>query len=301
MKGLFVNLRLFSHFWFLIEIDREKQSEIVRIKEDIQDCNLQIEDLKVQFSYKQQEITNAKISQSIRLSQISRLSGLSQPIGMDHTYFFTDRYPTPLQQSHSRRNTQQTTFKNSIEYLQQVEVAKTGEGIILEGKLKEVSNLLEGHLFALNSSMSSINLNPNNHAYQTSNIQTLSNEGTVKLKESETLQRRVLRTVVEILTLRLQMIKLQRETIEEEIELEIVEKKYEKESSELNEILERTLKEYEKKYNEEYETRSERYDKEIGRLQRQIEKEINRVEKITEIMGKRVKKLKETSEESKDK
>lgn len=97
------------------------------------------------------------------------------------------------------------------------------------------------------------------------------------------------------------MIKLQRETIEEENQLEIVEKKYEKESTHLNKLLQNTLKEYEDKYNEEYQTRSKRYDKEIGRLERQIEKETNLIEVSKEKLEKKLNKLKEDTEESKEK
>lgn len=97
------------------------------------------------------------------------------------------------------------------------------------------------------------------------------------------------------------MIKLQRQTIEEEEELEIVEKKYENETKNLNILLQKTLKEYEDKYNEEYRTRSKRYNKELDKLQRQIEKETNILEISKEKLEQKLLQLKEVTNESKSK
>jgi hypothetical protein len=158
-----------------------------RLVEDIKICDSEIADLKSQISSKQQIVTNAKISQSMRLAQISRLSGLSQPIELDHTYFFVDRFP---HDSPSQPPSSLSVPKQRTEHLQKLGIMRTGEGVLLEARLNEISTLLEGHIFSFNSMASTINVNPNNHIFNSAETVSLRLQAENHLKEYEKTEQR---------------------------------------------------------------------------------------------------------------
>lgn len=175
---------------------REQEDEISRLEEEIQTSNDELLRLKEEIGSKQQIITNAKISQSMRLAQISRLSGLSQPIELDHTYFFVDRFPHSNSSSDQRNHPSSTSVSSNpqrtapislykTENLQKLGIMKTGEGVLLEGRLNEITKLLEGHIFSFSSIASTINLNPDNHVYNTPETVQLREQVEKNLREYE--------------------------------------------------------------------------------------------------------------------
>ncbi len=135
----------------------------------------------------QQDITNAKISQSMRLSQISRLSGLAQPIELDHTFFFVDRFP--------QSSIQRDSSSNSRENLQKLGILKTGESVLLEARLNEITKQIEGNIFAFSSTISSINLNPNFNLLHSPQSVSLKKEAIALVSEHEKCEQRLINTL----------------------------------------------------------------------------------------------------------
>jgi hypothetical protein len=171
--------------------DREQEAEMERLVADINFCDQEILDLKSQISSKQQTVTNAKISQSMRLAQISRLSGLSQPIELDHTYFFVDRFPYDSSSQPPRGSSSSLSVpRQKTEHLQKLGIMRTGEGVLLEARLNEISTLLEGYLFSFNSMASTINVNPNNHIFNSAETISLRVQTEDHLKDFEKTEQR---------------------------------------------------------------------------------------------------------------
>jgi uncharacterized protein YicC (UPF0701 family) len=179
-----------SPFEVSISSGREQTDEIERLTDDIRCCDAELNDLKSQLSAKQQVITNAKISQSMRLAQISRLSGLSQPIELDHTYFFVDRFPNS--QSEHRPQLSGTAAASKSENLRGLGLMRTGEGVLLEARLSELSKLLEGHIFSFSSMASTLNTNPKNHTFAAPQTVELRAKAESLLKDYEKSEQRSL-------------------------------------------------------------------------------------------------------------
>lgn len=169
--------------------DREQEAEVERLVADISLCDQEILDLKSQLSAKQQAVTNAKISQSMRLAQISRLSGLSQPIELDHTYFFVDRFPHDSL-SQPTKGSSLSVPRPKSEQLQKLGIMRTGEGVLLEARLSEISKLLDGYLFSFSSMASTINVNPNNHIFNSAETVSLRVQAEDHLKDFEKTEQR---------------------------------------------------------------------------------------------------------------
>jgi hypothetical protein len=255
---------------------REKAEENQRIRDEIAECDSHLNNLKGELALYQQDITNAKISQSMRLSQISRLSGLAQPIELDHTFFFVDRFP--------QSSIQRDSSSNSRENLQTLGIVKTGESVLLEARLNEINKQIEGNIFAFSSAISSINLNPNFNFLHSPQSVALKKEASGLVGEHDRCEQRyipllhcishrisLLLTVLEILSLRLDMIHHQRESIEEDHLLKGTQLTHDREEKEMKERLQSAMKKMKDKYQLECKLTEEKYEKETELLVKKIE------------------------------
>lgn len=108
----------------------------------------------------------------------------------------------------------------------------------------------------------------------------------------------MLATVVEILTLRLQMIKIQRDAIESDHRIALLECKYEKEKKEMDQRMVNSIAKLRDNYSREYHQRDKQYDKELETLEKKIAKAISRYEEGTEKEKIREERLKEALEKA---
>ena len=178
---------------------------------EVQKLDDEISDLKKQYESIQQEITNIKISQTMRRSQIARLSGLSQPIEFDQTYFFTNRHPD---ETTPRVPTKEQLGQNAAARITTSQM-RTGDTVILESRLDAVSKLIQGQLNAFSTKLSSINLNETTTALNISTKRIkLRQEASDILVQLEKTESQLFATIVELLCLRLRMMKAQREEVE---------------------------------------------------------------------------------------
>lgn len=195
---------------------RDKIEEKTGLEAEIISLDNQILALRNEHKVKQQEITNAKISQSMRQSQIARLSGLSQPIELDQTYFFVDRHANALSSPSSvaaidvpsRSST--GLFKGSQ--------MRTGEAVLLESRLQDVSRLLDGHMNSFSSKVASVNTNGSNLLMLEGDISNsrskLKAEATALVRNLDKKEHTLFATMFEVLNLRLRMIIAQRKEVE---------------------------------------------------------------------------------------
>jgi hypothetical protein len=308
---------------FSINTVREQSDDIERLVDEIRSCDVELSDLKSQIGAKQQVITNAKISQSMRLAQISRLSGLSQPIELDHTYFFIDRFPHSQHQPQhlTGSSSSATPLKNlKTENLRGLGLMRTGEGVLLEARLNELSNLLEGHIFSFSSMASTLNTNPKNHTLVAPQIMALRTKAETLLKDYEKSEQRsfaflllllfsppltsrhfrLLATVDEILSLRLEMIRLQRDAIENDYHLQLLEERYETEKRAMEMKITTGTEALRERYLAEYRAQDERYDHEIEKFEQKITRATQRHQENQKKTKSREEKLKEAVSKSQE-
>lgn len=199
--------------------DKVEDIEISRI--EVQKLDNEIKDLKLQYEQLQHEITNIKISQTMRRSQIARLSGLSQPVEFDQTYFFANRHPAGAEEDEllqARRGSPSQQQPAAAQML------RTGDTVILESRLDNVSKLIQGQLTWFQTQLSAVNLSagtPSSVAAasteavaSTTKRSKLRKEAMEILKEQEKKEEHLFATILELLNLRLRMMIAQREEVE---------------------------------------------------------------------------------------
>lgn len=196
---------------------RDKLEEKAALEAEIASLDEQILEMRNEHKLKQQEITNQKISQSMRQSQIARLSGLSQPIELDQTYFFVDR--------HAGKNGSPSSVSVVEENLAPVNGGigkighmRTGEAVLLEARLLDISRLLDGHLNAFSGKVSAVNTSGSSLIMmegELSNSRTkLKSEANALVEELDKTEHSLFATMFEVLNLRLRMIVAQRKEVE---------------------------------------------------------------------------------------
>lgn len=250
---------------------RDKVEDIEISNMEVKKLSSQIQDLKVQYEQLQHEITNIKISQTMRRSQIARLSGLSQPVEFDQTYFFADRHPTSgddgLHGSPPATLQQPGTAG--------MQMMRTGDTVILESRLDNVSKLIQGQLTLFQTKLSAINMSesptvvnaPVESVPSVSSTKRakLRKEASEILKELEKKEEQLFATILELLNLRLRMMVAQREEVEERERLRHEVEEYRAKEASLEFDL-----------NEQLDANKAHFDKELAyqlnKYQRQLEK-----------------------------
>ena len=141
---------------------RDKVEDIEVSKVEVEKLDRVIKDLKLDYEQIQHEITNIKISQTMRRSQIARLSGLSQPVEFDQTYFFANRHPSSsassVVDSPAAVGTRTGVGTAGAGGAVPTQMLRTGDTVILEARLDNVSKLIQGQFHAFATRLSAINL-----------------------------------------------------------------------------------------------------------------------------------------------
>lgn len=225
-------------------------------KQEVQKLDSHISDLKLQYEQLQHEITNIKISQTMRRSQIARLSGLSQPVEFDQTYFFANRHPNADEEAARNSNGQQVMPQRAIA----TQMMRTGDTVILESRLDNVTKLIQGQLTLFQTKLSAINMSEMtaeatvaaaaaSAAFETKRSK-LRAESIEVLKELEKKEDQLFATILELLNLRLRMMVAQREEVEEREVLKNETEEYRRKEAELmcelNEQLDENKRQFDK-------------------------------------------------------
>mmetsp|Transcript_25418 Transcript_25418/g.37477 ORF Transcript_25418/g.37477 Transcript_25418/m.37477 type:complete len:353 (-) Transcript_25418:84-1142(-) len=239
------------------ERDRAEEEEAMR--GDMMRLEEQIQQLRHDYQIKQQEITNAKVSQSMRRSQIARLNGLSQPIELDHTYFFVDRYPSSNSQlsASSLEKTHPTLSSTKMGHM------RTGEAAMLEGRLADVSKLAEGHLHAFSSKISSVSTSSETVLSSVEGT-NLKREAELLVKDLDNSEQKLYATIFEILNLRLRMIIAQRQEVEEREALAAEKIKYEREEVAIRKKLDKDMTRIKSQFETDLLARMKQYERQVA-------------------------------------
>ena len=239
--------------------DRDKLEDIEASRREVQQLEEVAGKLKAEYEQLQHDITNAKISQTMRRSQIARLSGLSQPVEFDQTYFFADRHPPS---STSGSITLHNNNSSSVESEPMQKsigmgstkgaqgIMRTGDTVILESRLDDVSRIIQGQFHLFSTKLSSINLSdvPESSgctspkksinvitaaaAVSSTKRANLRKEATEILNQLEKKEEQLHATIVELLNLRLRMMIAQREEVEDREVLKNEKTEYERKEAE---------------------------------------------------------------------
>jgi hypothetical protein len=172
----------------LLKLQGEKlDNELYRIEEDIR--------------LRQLDIANAKKSHLNRMSQIERLSHLSQPVDLDHTYFFINRQPM-----RTKENSPPKVHSSQKNYHLQ-----SGETILLEGRLDEITTALQKRFIHLDEVLSSVRYEGQMPVLS----HTLFEESSSLVNKIEKSDRQLFANITDTLRLRLLMSTSQRTEAEE--------------------------------------------------------------------------------------
>lgn len=208
--------------------------------------------LNEEYRMKQQDITNARVSQSIRRSQIARLSGLAQPIELDHTYFFVNRYPTTADTTPAKIQTKATKFK-----------MRTGDMLLLEGRLEEITRHAENKLTTLFKNLSAVNTTSECVITSTPESIALRKSCTDALEQVDNMNFQLFSTVLEILRLRLKIMITQREEIELREEVAQQEDSFGHEISTMQRKTDGEIRKMKERYDEEHALRVKTYHRQL--------------------------------------
>ncbi|CAE7698408.1 unnamed protein product, partial [Symbiodinium microadriaticum] len=252
----------------------DKVEEKASLEAELSNLDEQIIALRNDYKIKQTEITNAKISQSMRQSQIARLSGLSQPIELDQTYFFVDRY--------GKRQSQQTSDATTIEHkapanggIGRIGHMRTGEAVLLESRLLDISNLVDGHLNALTSKLAAVNTSDNNMILLRGDVNSsrvqLKTEANTLVHNLDKVEHSLFATILEILNLRLRMIVAQRQEVEMRDALNKDRKAFQLEEAEVMADMEKQLLKTTEQFERDLASRTMRYEKQLRLFTKKLE------------------------------
>jgi hypothetical protein len=253
---------------------RDKIEEKTGLEAEIISLDKQILALRNEHKVKQQEITNAKISQSMRQSQIARLSGLSQPIELDQTYFFVDRHANK-QSSPSSVAANDAPFPRPSSGMFKGSQMRTGEAVLLESRLQDISKLLDGHLNAFSSKVASVNTNGSSVLMLEGDISSsrskLKTEATALVRNLDKKEHTLFATMFEVLNLRLRMIITQRKEVEMREALSHDRVAFQEQEAEVVADMEKQLVRLKKQFERDLTVQMQRYEKQLRSSTKKLE------------------------------
>lgn len=253
---------------------RDKLEEKASLEAELLKLDEQILALRNEYKVKQTEITNAKISQAMRQSQIARLSGLSQPIELDQTYFFVDRYPKSSQSSLSTPAAVEHAAPSNGGICQ-IGHMRTGEAVLLESRLLDISNLLDGHLNSLSSKLAAINTSHNSlMSFEGENSgcrHQLKTEASSLVHNLDKVEHSLFATMLEVLNLRLRMMVAQRQEVEMREALSEEKRSFQREQAQVVADMEHQLLQIKEQFEKDLTTRTMRYEKQLRLFTKKLE------------------------------
>jgi hypothetical protein len=262
--------------------------QIVNLEVDKMDALLSRVDEDIRL--RRLDIANAQKAQENRKHQIDRLSNLSQPVELDHTFFFLNRRPM---KSLQERSSNKTNIPLKMYHLQ------SGDTVVLEGRLDEVTSFLHKRFKKLEDELATVKIHPDENIEMHEINQKQFREISENLTKLEKYDRQIYANILDIFRLRLYMIRLQREEAEDRELLtndyELYNQKSKKALDEFNITIKNLQKQFEydltrckSMYNRQINESKERLNKlNSSEIEKNIEKEIEKLYKKLHLCKKR--------------